>query len=376
MFLMKSIQDTFAGLKDDDSSVAFVLFNVKGRDLMAIDAVNEDLDQATIDEYSKLGLSTAPFKNVKYYAPYCESGSSRQSTYLSREDAQSYKDAGKLKLFKYIYEEDKEAIEMMFANVEDPNETMVSIVSKIIDENDLDFGNLSTWGEFLEKVSVNSQKGSSGAKSEISVLSWRKFKRIVNKTIRSDSMFANRVDHSKDECRLGDALKHIRKNEVHVIDISRLQDDKQAFVFGDAIRTIYNLRLGEYDGEDGISPPSRIVIFIDELNKYASADAPKSSPILRQILDVSERGRSNGIVLFGAEQFRSGIHKRVSGNCSTHAYGRTNSIETAAAEYKSMPDTYRNMLTRLSQGEYLIQNPVFRSLLKIRFPKPIYKQFQ
>ena len=43
-----------------------------------------------------------------------------------------------------------------------------------------------------------------------------------------------------------DALKYIKKNEVHVIDIAKLSEDKQAYVFGDAVRTIYNLQLGEY----------------------------------------------------------------------------------------------------------------------------------
>ena len=38
--------------------------------------------------------------------------------------------------------------------------------------------------------------------------------------------------------------------------------------------------------------------FYDELNKYASQDTPKSSPILHQVLDIAERGRSLGIVLF------------------------------------------------------------------------------
>lgn len=375
MFLMKSIQDTYATKTDEDDSVAFVLFNVKGRDLMAIDCENSELDDITVEEYKKLKLSQKPFRKVKYYIPYFDNKATKQSTYLSRDDVSSYIDSKKLKKFKYVYEDDKESIEMMFANVEDPNQTMEAIVSKIIDERDPDFGNLKTWSEFLETVSENSQKGSNGSKGEISVLSWRKFKRIVNKAIKNDDMFANRVVPGQSECRLADELKHIKKNEIHVIDIAKLPEDKQAFVFGDAVKTIYNLKLGEYDNE-GVSPPSRIVVFIDELNKYASSDVPKSSPILRQILDVTERGRSLGVVLFGAEQFRSSIHKRVTGNCATHAYGRTNSIETSTGDYKSLPDTYRNMLTRLSQGEYLIQNPVFRSLLKIRFPKPIYKQFK
>ncbi len=105
-------------------------------------------------------------------------------------------------------------------------------------------------------------------------------------------------------------------------------------------------------------------------------DIPKGSPILRQILEVTERGRSLGIVLFAAEQFRANIVDRVTGNCSTHAYGRTNSIETSTKDYSSLPGTYKNMLTRLEQGDYLVQNPIFRSLLKIHFPHPIYKQFK
>ena len=376
MFLMKSIQEYYSKKNNDveDDSVAFVLFNVKGRDLMAIDRPNDDLDDETINDYKKLGLSQSPFKKVKYYIPFSEATSAKQSTYLMRDDVSSYISSGKLKKFKYVYKDDKESIEMMFANVEDPNQTMESIVSKIIDERDADFGKLKSWSEFLETVSENSQKGSSGAKGEISVLSWRKFKRIINKALKND-MFSNRVIPEQSECQLADQLKHIHKNEVHVIDIAKLPEDMQAFVFGDVVKTIYNLKLGEYDNE-GVSPPSRIVIFIDELNKYASSDVPKSSPILRQILDITERGRSLGVVLFGAEQFRSAIHKRVTGNCATHAYGRTNSIETSTGDYKSLPGTYRNMLTRLSQGEYLIQSPVFRSLLKIKFPKPIYKQFK
>ena len=41
-------------------------------------------------------------------------------------------------------------------------------------------------------------------------------------------------------------------------------------------------------------------------------------------------------------------------------------------DYGSLPSTYKNMLTRLEQGDYLIQNPIC-SLLKIKFPKPVYK---
>ena len=278
---------------------------------MAIDRENDfaqDLPkdrEETLDEYKILGLSPKPFKNVKYFIPYYANNSAKQSTYLPKSDVERYVGDGQLKKYKYVYSSDKESIEMMFANIDDPAQTMESIISKIIDADDPDFKGLSTWADFIDKVTENSQKGSGQKGSnDISVLSWRKFKRIVRKAIQ-DEMFANRVVPEKNECRLADELKQIGKNDVFVIDIAKLPEDKQAFVFGDAVRTIYNLKLGEYDAETGVAPPSRIIVFIDELNKYASKDVPKSSPILRELLDVTERGRSLGVVLFGAEQFRS-----------------------------------------------------------------------
>jgi len=379
VFLMKAIQDRYQS-DDMGDSVAFVIFNVKGKDLMAIDRPNDFSSDSpgekerTYAEYKALGLSTDPFKNVKYYIPYTDPKSAKQSTYLTKAEIQDNIGAGQLKKFKYIYSDDKENIEMMFADIDDPTQTMESIISKIIDKEDNDFGGLSTWKDFMDKVTEKAQKGSAGDKGDISVLSWRKFKRVIRKALQ-DEMFANRVNNKAAECRLADELKQIRKNEVYIVDIAKLPEDKQAFVFGDAVRTIYNLKLGEYDAES-IDPPSRVIIFIDELNKYASKDVPKTSPILREILDVTERGRSLGVVLFAAEQFRSAIHARVTGNCATHAYGRTNSIETSAKDYSSLPNTYKNMLTRLEQGDYLVQNPIFRSILKINFPKPIYKQFK
>lgn len=388
MFLLKSIQEQYLKKSgDEEETVAFVIFNVKGRDLMAIDSENdfaedgEEERQRVYAEYKSLGLSTVPFKQVHYYIPYYDSMSEKRSTYLTKEEVEDYIEDKKLQKFKYTYEDDSESLEMLFADIDDPQQTMEAIISKIIDSNDPDFSGITTWSAFRDKINELSQrsqssKGQQRVSNEISVLSWRKFKRIINKAVKTDDMFANRVNFAKSECRLAEELKYISANDVCVIDIAKLSEDKQAFVFGDAVRTIYNLKLGEYDGENGVKPPSRIVIFIDELNKYASKDTSKSSPILREILDVTERGRSLGVVLFGAEQFRSNIHQRVTGNCSTHAYGRTNSIETATKDYSSLPTTYKNMLTRLEQGDYLIQNPIFRSLLKIKFPKPIYKQFK
>lgn len=386
MFLLKAIQDSYlkkASDDADDDSVAFVLFNVKGRDLLAIDQINDFSDESNPEKvkdavfklYESLGLSPEPFKNVHYYYPYSIKNTRHWNTYLTAEEVSDNIETKKAKFFKYVYQDDKDNLDLMFANIDDSTQTMESIITYIMSGQGK-FGHVGDWQGFLEAVKEKCSTETSGKDKEIPVSSWRKFYRIINKSISDNKIFARDVIPDKGETRIGDALKHIQKNEVHVIDIAKLSEDKQAYVFGDAVRTIYDLQLGQYSGEEGVNPPSRIVIFIDELNKYASKDSPKNSPILRQVLDVAERGRSLGVVLFAAEQFRSAIHERVTGNCSTHAYGRTNSIEVTKSDYKSIPSVYKTMMTRLKQGEYIIQNPVFRSLLNIKFPKPIYKQFK
>ena len=387
MFLLKAIQDSYLKKDNsdgfDDDSVAFVLFNVKGKDLLTIDQLNDFSDESnpiearnqTFEQYKKLGLTPEPFKHVKYYYPYSLPNTRHWNTYLTAEEVEDNIKKKKAKKFKYIYKYDKENLDLMFANIDDSTQTMESIISYIMSGQGK-FNQISDWQEFLEAVKEKCSADTSGKDKEIPVASWRKFYRIINKSITDNKIFARDIRENEGETRISDALKHIKKNEVHVIDIAKLSEDKQAYVFGDAIRTIYDLQLGQYSGEEGVNPPSRIIIFIDELNKYASKETPKNSPILKQVLDVAERGRSLGVVLFAAEQFRSAIHERVTGNCSTHAYGRTNSIEVTKSDYKSVPSVYKTMMTRLKQGEYIIQNPIFRSLLNIKFPRPIYKQFK
>lgn len=386
MFLLKAIQDSYMKKdpqNEDEDSVAFVLFNVKGKDLLAIDQLNDFSDERnpeqarkdTFAKYEKLGLAAEPFKNVQYYYPYSIPKARHWNTYMTPEEVEDNIKKKKAKKYKYIYKYDKENLDLMFANIDDSTQTMESIISYIMSGQGK-FNQVSDWQEFLEAVKEKCSTETSGKDKEIPVASWRKFYRIINKSITDNKIFARDIREDEGETRIGDALKYIKKNEVHVIDIAKLSEDKQAYVFGDAIRTIYDLQLGQYAGEEGVNPPSRVVIFIDELNKYASKETPKNSPILRQVLDVAERGRSLGVVLFAAEQFRSAIHDRVTGNCSTHAYGRTNSIEVTKSDYKSIPSVYKTMMTRLKQGEYIIQNPIFRSLLNIKFPKPIYKQFK
>ncbi len=370
MFLMKAIQDY--AIKGNES-VAFIMMNVKGTDLLRIDQKNErkkELDQIK-PAYDLLGMEMKPFEQVKYFYPYAK----EYTTYTyEKESVLKERLANKTAAqFKYLFEtdEDKECLDLLFANVDDPNETIESIVNFIM-ANSGSFNGVETWEDFQNVVHSYTQADKKNASKEISVMSWRKFYRLFNKSFQKcRQMFTNQLGNG---VRLRDEIANINKNDVMVIDVAKMDEESQGFVFGDVMRAVYNLKLGASKRPDE-EIPDRIVIFIDELNKYASNEVPKSSPILHQLLDITERGRSLGIILFGAEQFVSDIHRRVKGNCATQAFGRTNAIEITREDFRFVPSVYRTMLTRMKQGEYIIQNPVFRSMLHINFPLPIYKYY-
>lgn len=373
MFLLKAVQEQYIK-NDNDEGVAFVLLNVKGRDLLAIDEANNELTDDDKKVYKDLGIETSPFKNVKYFYPY--SKDVRTTTYGDVNDVESQKKLNKAFQYKYLFEDDKESLDLLFSNIDDPTQSMESIVNYIISGEGV-FNGVRNWEELKDEIKKHQEKGETGKDKTISVLSWRKFYRLFRKTLeRNKDLFSNSINAQKSEVRLQDSIKQIKKNDVHVIDIAKLDEESQGFVFGDVMRAIYDLKLGQITDREESEIPSKIIIFIDELNKYGSKDVPRNSPILRQLLDITERGRSLGIILFAAEQFKSDIHDRVKGNCATHAYGRTNAIEISKPDYQFVPPVYKSMLTRLKQGEYILQNPVFRSLLNIKFPRPLYKQFK
>ena len=374
MFLLNALQQKYMADKAK-KSVAYIFLNVKGRDLLTIDQPGQPLSVFDKAMYKDMGLEAKPFQNVRYFYPY--GGRDTIKSYVRPEVFNAQCKAKRAKKFKFSFNEDKENLDLLFSNVDDPTQTMESIINFIVSEQK-PFNSVDSWDSMLDAVQEMGEKGGSAASKEISVMSWRKFKRIVKKSISIDRMFTDEVRPEKDEVRLESAIRGIKPNEVFVVDVAKQDENMQAFVFGAVMQAVTRLKLGDFDedmmAEERKQVPDRIVLFVDELNKYAAADAPKSSPILRLLLDIAERGRSLGIVLFSAEQFKSSIHKRVSGNCSTHAYGRTNSVEVSDKTYSFVPNTYKNMMTRLKQGHYIIQNPVFHSLLKVRFPMPLYKQ--
>lgn len=370
MFLLRAIQEKFR--TENNETCAFVFFNVKGRDLMAIDEPNDELDEKEMKIYEDLGIPAKPFSNVMYFYPYSKDKvAANVQSYANPEDVKEQTKGNRAKKYKFVYENCLEKLDLLLANEDDSSGTLESCVNYIINGQP-PFNNVDKWSTLVEKIDdCTKTQARGGNTNEIQVTSWRKFKRCVSKAIKND-VFGTNLNDSTGEIDLADEIaNNLNNGQVMVIDIARLDENTQSFVFGSVARAIYDMKLGSE--RDNI--PDKIILFVDELNKYASNDVPKNSPILKQLLDIAERGRSLGIILFSVEQFRSAIHDRVKGNCATAAYGRTNAIEVSKSDYRYIPKTYQNMMTRLSPGEYIISNPALRSLVNIRFPRPSYKQY-
>lgn len=374
MFLLNAMQQKYS--KEDlsaekNKTVAYVIFNVKGQDLLAIDreAILSDVEKA---KYKLLDLVPKPFKNVSYFYPYSKSEDNHHMQTFGNWDEilHSQWNKGKLGIFKYTWKACKDRLEYIFANedVDDSSGTMAAVIAYIESEK-APFNSIGSWGKFKTVMKNLLEDKDKLRETNIPLVSWKKFNRIMDKVL-CDEVFTDDVADDSHEVVLSDIMKEIKPNEVRVIDIAHLDEKSQGFVFGDVMDTLHTMMSAK--SIEGM--PDKIIVFVDELNKYASKDTPKSSQILQQLLEITERGRSLGLILFSVEQFKSAIHERVRGNCATSAFGRTNFVEVASSEYRFFGETYRNMMTRLDPGEYIISNPAMRSLMKINFPRPVYQE--
>lgn len=389
MFLLSAIQQV---AERDKQSVTIVVFNVKGADLLAIDEENGDipLDRRTQWErdWRQCGLEPRPLRNVRYLYPYAKRPEDKKvrsavpSNILQRQLEEQV-------AWRYYYDvhtfvggetgdEDEKGgdkFSLLLSDIDDPAGTLHSICAMLPSLAP------ETWDEFHRKIQEKRQSGRKG--DDIPVQSWRRFSRLVSSRIRTSDLFSDPPLNSEvaRQIRISDALGTLKAGQALVIDIHELPPYLQCLVVGDVIRTLLDAKLGldEYISSEALG---KVVVFVDELNKFApkvQGGGASEGTLARWLLDITERGRSLGVVLFGAEQFRSGVHERVLGNCATAAHGRTNPVELArAADYRQMLSaSQRDNLTRLRQGEMLLQHPLFRTpMVKVQFPEPAYRQLK
>jgi DNA helicase HerA-like ATPase len=88
------------------------------------------------------------------------------------------------------------------------------------------------------------------------------------------------------------------------------------------------------------------------------------------LLDLAERGRYLGLVLFSAQQFRSQVHRRVVGNSGTALYGRMDADELATPGYSVLSAAVKTKLASLEKGQLMVRHPHFTQPIFVRFPRP------
>ena len=364
MFLLQSILQT----APDRSDIAVIILNVKQADLLHVDVRGPQLAPAQKAMWEAMGLEPKPFERVRYFLPRGEKG-----------QPNCYRPAPSMyTLYAYDLEGTADKLDLLFSNVADPSGTIEGIygeIKEIIVNGEPDAQRMQSWQGLLTYLrETQGERGRwRGLFAGSSIGMFRRHLRRIVQT-RQTGIFVD--SRSRNEKLLGDELINIKGGTTYVVDIARLADEEQTLVFGDILRTIYAVRAETVEGRSEPAPiPEKVIIFVDELNKYAPGGS-KESPITQQVLDVAERGRSLGVILISAQQFMSAVHPRVTGNSATKVIGRTGSAEVNAPDYRFLDQDIRMATTRLAKGELLLSHAVYRQPVKVIFPMPAYRQEQ
>jgi DNA helicase HerA-like ATPase len=356
------LQSIFTHFPAQKGSVAAVCFNVKGPDLCYLDQPGE-IDEADRALYEKCGVAPAPFDDVQYYAPYKSDGVSLNTlrsnealldnvtaltwglrevlqyaeVLLNKDDVDAKADA----LIDFIKENvlDKRFVDSM---LERPH-TVTS------------FADLDAW--FKDVLRALEKKDDQSWRTH-HVATIRKVRnRLSNISLRCKGLVAD--DGATSDLPFGS----FQDRTVYVIDVAGLEEDAQDLIFA---RVVTKLREHLEKRDLGVQ---HVVVFVDELNKYAPGDGPETY-VRKMLLDIAERGRYLGLVLFAAQQFRSQVHRRVVGNSGTALYGRMDGDELATPGYSVLSPAIKTKLATLEKGQLMVRHPHFTQPIFVRFPRP------
>jgi DNA helicase HerA-like ATPase len=353
----------FAHFPESKGSVAAVCINVKGPDLCFLDQPASTLDDADRGLYERLGVPARPFEHVQYYAPYTAKGFTlntlRSNEALSANVAPLTWGLREVLDFAQVLL-NKDDIDAKADALIDFIEERV--VGRRFSDDTLEhthtvasFADLEAW--FLDLL-----KGMERRNAE----SWRThhvatIRKVRNRLSNISTRCAGLVT---DDGTVSDLpFGHFEDRTVYVIDVALLDEDAQDLVFA---RVVSKLREHLERRDLGVK---HVVVFVDELNKYAPSDGPDTY-VRKMLLDIAERGRYLGLVLFGAQQFRSQVHRRVVGNAGTALFGRMDGDELATPGYAVLSPAIRTKLSTLEKGQLMVRHPHFTQPVFVRFPRP------
>ena len=354
----------FAHLPVAKGRVAAVCFNVKGPDLCFLDQPASSLGEDDRRMYEALGVPAAPFAKVRYFAPWTAKGG-QLATLRSHDDLQEA-----VQPLSWGLRETLQYAEVLLNkdDVDAKADALIDFIrERVLDQVFSDaalprahevrsFADLEQWFRDLLRAM---EEGNRDVWRTHHVATIRKVRnRLSNISTRCRGLVTD--DGSMSDLPFKEGFED---RAVYVIDVANLEEDAQDLVFA---RVISQLREHLERRELGVE---QVVVFVDELNKYAPSDGPETY-VRRMLLDIAERGRYLGLVLFGAQQFRSQVHRRVVGNSGTALYGRMDPDELATPGYQTIAPATKARLATLEKGQLMVRHPHFGQPIFVRFPRP------
>lgn len=154
----------------------------------------------------------------------------------------------------------------------------------------------------------------------------------------------------------------LERNKINIVQIYGLSDPEQRLVVNVLLREIReNLEKRSHMNV-------KVVVFVDELNKYAPK---KYSPIKEQLLEIASRGRYIGLSLIGAQQFASKVDEEIYGNTSLKVVGQSDDAEIREDIYKFLGGL-RKRVPKLKKGQLALYHTMLIAPIIIEFPPPIH----
>jgi hypothetical protein len=356
----------FKYFPEDKGSIAAVCFNVKGPDLCYLDKPGK-VEKSDDALYEKLGVEAKPFENVRYFAPYTAKGLAL-NTFRNNEallDNVTPLTWGLREVLQFaevlLNKDDIDAksdalIDFITENVVD-KEFSEPILSK--KHRVQSFADLDAW--FRDVLQAMEKKdGESWRTHHVATI-----RKVRNRLSNISTRCAGLVTDSGAVSDL--PFGSFEDRTVYVVDVANLEEDAQDLIFA---RIVSKLREHLERRDLGVK---HLVVFVDELNKYAPGDG-SDTYVRKMLLDIAERGRYLGLVLFSAQQFRSQVHRRVVGNSGTSLFGRMDPDELSTPGYAVLSPATRTKLATLEKGQLMIRHPHFTQPIFVRFPRPAVMQ--
>jgi uncharacterized protein len=356
----------FTHFPEEKGSIAAICFNVKGPDLCYLDKPGK-VEKSDELLYEKLGVEPKPFESVEYFAPYTAKGLALNTFRNNEEllDNVTPLTWGLREVLQFaevlLNKDDVDAkadalIDFITQNVVDKEFSDPLLQKKHMVQS---FADLDAW--FRDVLQgIENKNGENWrthhpatirkVRNRLSNISTRCAGLVTDTGNVSDLPFGSFVDRT-----------------VYVVDVANLEEDAQDLIFA---RIVSKLREHLERRDLGVK---HLVVFVDELNKYAPGDGADTY-VRKMLLDIAERGRYLGLVLFSAQQFRSQVHRRVVGNSGTGLFGRMDPDELATPGYAVLSPATRTKLATLEKGQLMIRHPHFTQPIFVRFPRPSVMQ--